>query len=149
MDTTYKVGLCRVDWTGQIQRQKFPLLSCHYSMSLSWANLCLAWMGQTLNMLLLVKCCSFSQKYDEKYRIALFLFLLCTFYHFSRNESTKDMWKLLRHQKHIYSSSKTYAKPILFQECMKQFFQKSGNFGTHAIVASFLSCFSRETQISF
>ena len=48
-------------------------------------NVCLIWMVQTLSMLLLVKCCSVSQKCDKK------------FYHFCWNESTKDMSKLPSH----------------------------------------------------
>ena len=49
-----------------------PMLSCHYPMLLLCPNMCLVWMGQTLNMLLLVKCGSFSQKRDKK--VAEFLF---------------------------------------------------------------------------
>ena len=48
------------------KRQMCPVL-------LFCPNMCLVWMGQTLNMLLLVKCCSFFTKCDKKsYRIAFF-----------------------------------------------------------------------------
>ena len=56
------------------KRQLYPLLSCHYPMSLLCPNMCLAWMGQTLNMLLLLKCCSFSQKCGKKVTELLFSF---------------------------------------------------------------------------
>ena len=39
----------------------------------------LVWMGQTLNMLLLVKCCSFSEKWDKKFTELLFVLLLTVF----------------------------------------------------------------------
>ena len=62
------------------KRQMCPLLSCHYSVSFLFPNVCLMWMWQTLNIILLVKCCSFTWKYDKKItELHFFVFLLCTF----------------------------------------------------------------------
>ena len=112
-----------------------PLLSCHYPRSLFCPNVSLVWMGQTLNVLLLVKCSSFSQKCDEKsYRIAFFLFLVCSFYNFL--EMTPQ--KVYLHDLGTKSVFKVAQKLTPCQCCSKNalneaIFPKSCNFGTHTM----------------
>ena len=123
---------------------------CNNNILLHLSDLWYLFHRQTLNMLLLIKCCSFSQKCGKKVTELLFsFFLLCTFYHFCRNESTKGMSKLLSLRHQSTSKQLTHTKSLLFEGCIKwRNFSEKWNFGTHAIVF-FLSCFSHKTQISF
>lgn len=92
-------------------------------------------------MLLLVKCWSFSQKYDKKLQNCIFFFFYCVFFIIFL-EITPQM--ICRNY-----SSKTYIKSILF-ECSnalnEAIFPKTANFGICAIAVRFL-CFSRETHL--
>ena len=126
-------------------RQMCPLLSCYYQMQLLCPTACLVWMGQTLNMLLLVKWCNFSQKCDKKsYRIAFFLFLLCIFYHFSLYTPQMVCQNYLGTKSTFTAAQKLTPSQFCSNGALnKAIFPKK-----HAIVVSFLSCFSGETQIS-
>ena len=132
------------------KRQMCPLLSWHYLMSLLSPDICLVWMGQTFNMLLLVKCCSFSQKCDK---VTKLIFALPTVYFLSYFSE----WLHKRYVEITLGTKITFKaaeKLTPIQFCSKNMlneviFLKNGNFGTHAIVVSFLSCFSHEIRISF
>ena len=130
------------------KRKMCPLLSCHYPRSLFCPNVSLVWMGQTLNVLLLVKCSSFSQKCDKKsYRIAFFLFLVCYFYNFL--EMTPQKVYLLEGTK---STFKAAPKLTPCQCCSKNalneaIFPKSCNFGTHTMYTClFIMFFARNSD---
>ena len=138
-------------------RQMCPLLSCHYHVtiyhviSLLLPNVCLACKGQTLNMLLLVKCCSFSQKCDKKVTELLFFSYFCILFTIFLRMSLQ---KVCQNYLGTKSTFKAAQKLTPGQFCSKNalnktIFLKNGKFGTHAIVVSFLSCFFHESQISF
>ena len=103
-------------------------------------------------MLLLVKSCSFSQKYDKKsYRISFLSRPTVYFLPFILGMSPQ---KVCQNYLGTKTTSKAAQKHTPSQFCSKKalneaIFRKNGNFGTHAIAVSFLSCFSLETQLSF
>ena len=108
------------------------LLSCHYPMPVLCPNVCLVWMGQTLNMILLVNTVV-SPRNVIKLQNCSFLYgmtpqKVCQNY-LGTNSKFKAAQKLTPSQ---FCSKNALNEAI---------FLKNGNFGKHVIVVSFLSCF--------
>ena len=110
-------------------------------------NLCLVRMGKTLSSPLLVKCCSFSQKCDKKSCKLQNCFFFSSYSVLFTFFLKMSPWKVCRNYLGPKSTFKAAQKITPSQFCSKTAltetnFLKNGNFGMHAIVASFLSCFS-------
>lgn len=103
------------------KRQICPLLSCHYPMSLLCPKKCLLWMGQKLNILVFVKCCSLSQKWDKKGTEMLFSPLNLYFLQFFSEWVDKRYVEISLKQ--LQNLHQVNFDPRVHE--MKQFFQKA------------------------
>ena len=84
---------------------------------------------------ILVKYCSFSQKYDKGVTQLLFSLPSAYFYYFSRNQFTEGKLKLIKHQSTFKAAQKLTPSQFCSKNALNEaIFLKNGNFGTHAIV---------------
>ena len=129
------------------KRQMCPSLSCHYPMSLLCPNVCLVWVGQTLNMLFLVKSCSFFQKCDKKVAELLFFSsycVLCTI--FLGMSPQKACWTYLGTKSTFKAAQKLTPSQFCSENVLnKAIFPKNANFGIRCIL--FIMFFARDSDI--
>ena len=120
------------------KRQMCPSLSCHYPMSLLCPNVCLVWVGQTLNMLFLVKSCSFFQKCDKKVAELLFFSsycVLCTI--FLGMSPQKACWTYLGTKSTFKAAQKLTPSQFCSKKALNEALHYIKQQTLYAIVVSF------------